>query len=117
LGNKLEFNHAWSFLNSLVPPEERGLKQEVNFGTTATGGGSAWTTYQYENVLIAFMSPFLLKYSESEPPFRKGEFTFSQPYPAQPVIKDRLPSKYDFRRTDDAEIVTVRWPLRMCAVQ
>jgi len=92
------------------------VKQEVNFGTTATGGGAAWTTYPYENVFITFSTGFpLQKYNDAEPPLRKGEFTFSTPYPAPPVIKDRLPSKYDFRRTDDAQIVTVRWLQRTCA--
>jgi len=115
LGNKLEYGEVWSFLNSFVSPQDRGLKQELNFGTTATGGGCASTTYPYENVLFTFMTAFpLQKYSDSEHPLRKEEFRFSLPYPAQPDIKDRLPSKYDFRRTDDAEIVTVRWLQRTC---
>ena len=106
LGNKLEYGEVWSFLNSFVSPQDRGLKQELNFGTTATGGGSASTTYPYENVLFTFMTAFpLQKYSDSEHPLRKEEFRLSLPHPAQPDIKDRLPSKYDFRRTDDAEIV------------
>ena len=115
LGNKLEYSEVWSFLNSFVPPQHRGLKQEVNFGLTATVGGSAWTTYPYERVSFTFVNAFPpQKHSDAEHILRRGEFAFSIAEPTEPAIKDRSPSKYDFHRTDDAEIVTVRWPQRTC---
>ena len=116
LGLALFFDEVASFLNLFVPPEHRGLQQEVNFGTTATGGPAAWTTYPYENVYFTFISAFgPLSYSESA--LRRGEFIFSIPYSPQPEIKDRSPSVHDFRRTDDAEFATVRWLQRTCVAQ
>ncbi len=113
LGNTLVFEELASFLNSFVPPEHRGLQQEVNFGTTATGGPAAWTTYPYENVYFSFISSFG-PHIGVEPLLRRGEFTFSIPYSPQTEIKDRSPSKHDFVRTDDKEIATVRWLRRTC---
>ena len=113
LGNTLVFEELASFLNSFVPPEHRGLQQEVNFGTTATGGPAAWTTYPYENVYFTFISPFG-PHDYSEPILRRGEFTFSIPYLPPTEIKDRSPSKHDFVRADDKEIATVRWLRRTC---
>lgn len=116
LGTTLVFDELASFLNSFVPPEHRGLQQEINFGTTATGGPAAWTTYPYENVYFTFISAFgPLRYSESL--LRRGEFTFSIPYLPEPQIQDRSPSIHDFSRTDDAEIATVRWLQRTCVAQ
>ena len=115
LGNTLKFDNLRSFLNTLVPPEKRGLKQEVNFSTTATGAGLAWTTYPYENVLFTFWpGGRVSKSTFSEPLLRKGEFTFTIPYSIEPVIKDRLPSQNDFLQTDDTEIATIRWLRRKC---
>ena len=117
LGNRLEYGEVTNFLNSFVPPEHRGLQQEVNFGTTATGGSSAWTTYPYENVYFTFMSAWSpQKYSGSV--LRRGEFKFSIPYSAPPPrIKDRSPSKEDFSHRDVAQMATVRWLQRTCVAQ
>ena len=113
LGNTLVFDELASFLNSFVPPEQRGLQQEVNFGTTVTGGPAAWTTYPYENVYFTFISPFgPREYSEAI--LRRGEFTFTIPYQPQTEIKDRSPSIHDFVRADAKEIATVRWLRRTC---
>ena len=120
LGTTLVFDEVASFLNSFVPPEHRGLQQEVNFGTTATGGPAAWTTYPYENIYFKFISAFgPVSYSDFQTSLRRGEFIFSIPYSpqAQPQIKDRSPSVHDFSRTDDAEFATVRWLQRTCAGQ
>lgn len=115
LGNTLKFDDLRSFLNTLVPPEKRGLKQEVNFSTTATGAGLAWTTYPYENVFFTFwQGGRVSKSTFSEPLLRKGEFTFTVPYSTEPVIKDRQPSQDDFLRTSDTEIATIRWLRRKC---
>lgn len=115
LGNTLDFDNLRSFLNTLVPPEKRGLKQAVNFSTTATGAGLAWTTYPYEKVLFTFWpGGRVSKSTSSEPLLRRGEFTFTIPYPTEPVIKDRLPSQNDFLQTNDTEIATIRWLRRKC---
>ena len=41
-------------LNDIVPPQHRGQKKG-GFGLTNLGGGTAWTTYDYENVSFAFI--------------------------------------------------------------
>lgn len=115
LGTTLESVEVTNFLNSFVPPEQRGLQQEVNFGTTATGGPFAWTTYPYENVYFTFRSSWRpQKYNGSI--LRKGEFKFSIPYsdPPPPRIKDRSPSKEDFRLTGEAQMADVHWLQRTC---
>ena len=115
LGTSLEFNALRSFLNALVPPEQRGLQQVENFSTTATGGGLAWTTYPYENVSFTFWAGGRVSKSTSaEPLLRRGEFTFTIPYSPEPVIKDRQPSRNDFRPTENTEIVNVRWQRGTC---
>ena len=118
LVDKLEFDNVKFFLNSFVPPQHRGMKQSVNFGATATVGSTAWTNYPYKNVLFTFTSALdPQKKPGSEPVLRKREFTFSASYPPPHKIKDRSPATYDFRRTDDIKIVTVRWLRRSCAAR
>ena len=115
LGNTLESAEVTNFLNSFVPPEHRGLQQEVNFGTTATGGPFAWTTYPYENVYFTFRRSWTpQKYNGSV--LRRGEFKFSIPYsgPPPPRIKDRSPSKEDIRLTGEAQMADVHWLKRTC---
>jgi hypothetical protein len=115
LGTKLQFDDMRRFLNRLVPPEQRGLKQTVNVGTTATGGHMAWTTYPYERVGFTFYAGSRSSNTTTvEPILRRGEFTFSIPYTPEPIVKDLSPSINDFRPADDAEIVIVHWELRTC---
>src|SRR5262245_56552801 len=49
----LPFSELRGVLNKLVPVETRGAKKQL-FGATATGGGAAWTTYDYQNVTFDF---------------------------------------------------------------
>jgi hypothetical protein len=114
VGSDVIFDDLSTTLNTLVPPEERGLKRQTNFGTTATGGNRAWTTYPYEKVSFTFLAPpsETTKSIGSEQILRRGEFTF--PYSPQPVIQDRSPSKNDFRRADDIAIVVIHWEQRNC---
>jgi len=56
-GHDLPFTELRDVLNALVRVETRGVKKE-SFGATATGGGSAWTVYDYENVTFTFVSFF-----------------------------------------------------------
>ena len=46
-------------LNDIVPPQHRGQKKG-GFGLTNLGGGTAWTTYDYENVSFAFIFSYKL---------------------------------------------------------
>lgn len=113
LVTELQFVEVLSFLNRFVPPEERGLKQKVNFGTTTTGGGSARTTYPYQEVYFTFMSPIPLKKYDGSL-LREEESRLTMPKSPQPKNKDRSPSFEDFRRIDDAQVVHVRWLKRTC---
>ena len=116
LGATLQFNELRDVLNSLIPPEVRGLKKKVNFGTTATGGPAAWTTYPYERVMFTFIASFGI--STESTLLRKGEFKFSVP-PDLSAAKEEspAPSKDDFSplQTVNTEIVTVRWNDRVCS--
>lgn len=116
LGTTLHFNQLLEFLNELVPPEKRGLKEKLNFGTTATGGNFVWTTYPYKNVSFTFWAASQpAKPADLESLLRKGEFTFTIPYPPQPVINNPLPSAEDFQPTDTKEVAIISWRHRKCA--
>jgi hypothetical protein len=54
---KLPFQELKTVLNQLVPVHTRGAKKEP-FDTGATGGGTEWMSYAYENVRFSFVSPF-----------------------------------------------------------
>ena len=102
-------------LNDLVPPGIRGAKKE-SFGSTATGGPAAWTTYAYENVSFTFVS-FLNSRSFEGAVLKKGEYVFSTPlgeYPSAPPPSD--PGKDDFLQSAAAptEFVTISWVGRKC---
>jgi hypothetical protein len=116
LGATLQFNELRDVLNSLIPPEWRGLKKKLNFATTATGGPAAWTTYPYERVMFTFIASF--RKSTESPLLRKGEFKFSVPANL-PADKEEstAPSKDDFSalQTLNTEIVTVEWTDRRCS--
>jgi len=103
-------------LNTLVPPDKRGQKTKLNFGATATGGGSAWTTYPYERVAFTFVSSF--RTSSDSPVLKRGEFVFQPPEKtgveikenSAPAVEDFLPSA-----SSETEVVTIHWNDRKCA--
>lgn len=115
VGSDVIFDDLSTTLTTLIPPEERGLKQQTNFGVTATGGNRAWTTYPYEKVSFTFLAPpsETTKATDSEQILRRGEFIF--PYSPSPVLQDRSPSKDDFHKADDVAIVVIQWEQRKCA--
>jgi hypothetical protein len=122
LGHDLPFNELRDVLNALVQVETRGAKREF-FGTTATGGGSAWTTYGYENVSFTFMS-FSPIASFDGTVLKKGEYTFPalDTFPAletEPLPKESSPSSNDFVQwtSPRTEIVVVSWNGRKCTGQ
>jgi hypothetical protein len=115
IGVTLQFWELQNLLNSLVPPNKRGLKTTLNFGATATGGPAAWTTYPYEKVTFTFIVS--ASKSTDLPLLRKGEFKFSVPATDYVVKRaDLAPSANDFLRSESSrtEVVTVQWNDRKC---
>jgi hypothetical protein len=115
LSDKLRSEEVANFLDALVPVGERGNKVPLNFGATVTGGGAAWTTYEYEKVTFTFISSFLP--SVDDPPLKKGEYTFSVVEPkAERGSESSAPAADDFngRQREHAEIVTIDWNGRKC---
>ena len=116
VGVTLHFKELRDVLNSMIPPEKRGLKTRLNFGTTATGGPAAWTTYPYEKVTFTFISSMLK--STYSPVLRKGEFEFSisardyvaPTWNSAPTADDFMPSE-----PSRTEIVTIQWSDRKCS--
>ena len=114
---KLPFNELRDVLNDLVPLETRGAKKQ-GFGSTNFGGGTAWTEYEYENVLVTFISFYRLT---SNPKVNPQEFVLlgPDPEPAPAREKNLTPDKDDFANSASTrtEIVTVRWTGRQCVKQ
>lgn len=118
LGSTLDFKELRDVLNSLVPLEKRGFKKKLNFGTTATGGPSAWTTYPYEEVTFIFSASFLPSKFTDSPPLIRGEYKFplrvTDPSPKEEIS---TPSEDDFLPSESLEIqiVTIKWNHRTCS--
>jgi hypothetical protein len=114
---KLPFNELRNVLNDLVPLETRGARKQ-GFGATNLGGGTAWTEYEYENVLFTFVSFFRLT---SNPKLNPQEFVLldSNAEPTPEPVKHLTPDKDDFANSESTrtEIVTVRWTARNCVKQ
>ena len=112
-GSQLLFPELVQVLNQLVPPHLRGSKRN-GFGDTSLGGGTAWTTYDYENVSFTFISsyklePDILKKAEA------ATLTGSDPEEL-PLRKMAPPSLDDFATSEKlpTKIVTIRWNHRPC---
>lgn len=117
VGAMLQYTELRDVLNSLVPPNVRGLKSKVNFGATATGGPASWTTYPYEKVTFTFTSSFLpSKFVESSP-LRRGDYVFQKPEGVEAGEREtQMPSNDDFSASESTtiEIVTILWNDRPC---
>lgn len=115
---KLPFNELRDVLNDLVPLDTRGTKKP-GFGMTDTGGGTGWTHYDYENVLITFISFFQLNFDPKT--LKRADFVLldSDLEAAPEPVKNLTPDKDDFANSDGIpiEIVTVSWPGRKCPKQ
>src|SRR5262249_48201131 len=107
------FSELRDVLNALVRVETRGAKKE-SFGATATGGGAAWTTYDYENVTFTFVSFFPPRTYEGVI-LKKGEYVFPA-REGETLREDPKASTNDFveRFVSQTEIVTVNWKGRKC---
>jgi hypothetical protein len=112
----LPFIELRDVLDALVRVETRGAKKQ-SFGATATGGGAAWTTYDYENVTFTFVSFFPPRTYEGVI-LKKGEYVFP-PHVSEPLSVDSSDGKNDFveRFSTRTEIVTVTWNGRKCVDQ
>jgi hypothetical protein len=116
LGSQLLFLELSDVLNEIVPPHLRGSKGD-GFGQTSLGGGTAWTTYEYENVTFSFvfsykLDPDVLKVAEAK--------VLTGPDPkGLPVRKKTPASRDDFAASQNSqtEIVTISWNHRPCTVK
>lgn len=109
---QLPFTELSQVLNEMVPPHLRGPKKD-GFGMTSLGGGTAWTTYDYENVSFAFIFSYKLN-----PDAIKNAKPLTGPDPENlPERKKTTPSLADFEssRNLETQIVTLRWIHRSCA--
>ena len=109
---QLPFKELSEVLNEIVPPPLRGPKK-TGFGLTSLGGGTAWTTYDYENVSFAFIFSYKL-----DPDVVKNAKPLTGLDPENlPERKKTLPSIDDFDRSQNSQtqIVTINWNHRLCA--
>jgi len=113
LGSELLFSELSQVLNEIVPPNVRGTKKD-GFGQTSLGGGTAWTTYEYQYVSFSFifsykLDPDVLKKAESK--------VLTGPDPeGLPLPQKTPPSLDDFAASQNlpTEIVTISWNHRPC---
>lgn len=116
LGSQLLFPELSQILNEIVPPHLRGSKKG-GFGQTSLGGGTAWTTYEYENVSFSWIFSYKLDPDILE---KAKDKVLTDPDPQQlPPLKKTVPSLNDFAGSKDSptEIVTIRWNHRPCPVK
>ena len=117
VGAMLQYIELRDLLNSLVPPNLRGMKSKVNFGATATGGPASWTSYPYEKVTFTFTSSFLPSKFVESPPLRRGEYKFQKPEGVEASDREKqMPADDDFSASESTsiEIVTIVWNDREC---
>ena len=115
LGSQLLFPELSDVLNKVFPPHLRGSKK-AGFGQTNLGGGTAWTTYEYENVSFRFifsykLSPDILEKAEAA--------VLTGPDPEGHLARKKTPpSLGDFAASENVptEIVTISWNHRACKV-
>lgn len=115
LNAPLLFPELVQVLNQIIPPHLRGSKKS-GFGLTTLGGGTAWTTYEYENVSFNFISSYKL-----DPDIlKKAEAAVLTGPDAEglPLRKETPPSFDDFAASEMVPIKTVTISLnnRPCKV-
>lgn len=113
LGSQLLFLELNQVLNEMLPPHLRGSKND-GFGQTSLGGGTAWTTYEYENVSFTFIFSYKLDPSVLE---KANTKVLTGPDPdGLPLRKKTPPSLEDFDASQNSpnEIVTISWNDRPC---
>ena len=112
--SQLPFPELSQVLNEIVPPHLRGSKKD-GFGQTSLGGGTAWTTYEYENVRFAF----IFSYKIDPDALKKAEPLTGPDPEGLPLPRKTPPSVDDFTgsRNSPVEIVTISWNGRPCTVR
>jgi hypothetical protein len=114
LSHRFSFQELQAVLNEIVPPKTRGAKKE-SFAQTATGGGSAWTTYPYEKVTFVFISSFKVDPTTVQlKPYVFSEKALSNA--DRKSTKNHNASADDFLDSEhsNTEIVTITWNDRKC---
>lgn len=114
--SQLLFPELSEVLNQVVPPHLRGSKKD-GFGQTGLGGGTAWTTYEYDNVSFTFIFPYKLDHDVLEK--AKDRVLIGPDPEGLPTVKKTPPTLDDFARSENSqtEIVTIKWIHRPCAVK
>ena len=116
LGSQLLFPELKQTLNEIVPPHLRGFKK-YGFGQTSLGGGTAWTTYEYENVSFTLIFSYKLDADILEKAKDKVITGLdSEQVTSHPKM---VPSLDDLAGSKDSptEIVIIRWNHKQCTVK
>ncbi len=116
LGSQLLFPELSKTLNEIVPLHRRGSKKG-GFGQTSLGGGTAWTTYEYENVSFTLVFSYRMGQDILE---KAKDKVITGPDSEQVTLpKKMVPTLDDFAGSKDSptEIVTIRWNHRQCTVK
>lgn len=110
----IPFEELKGALNQLAPPHTLGTKKEP-FSITATGGGTAWTSYRYEKVTFTFTFSFRVEAS-SVKEWKTYDFPASEPPPDRKQPTNVAASEDDFspNRASKIEVVTIKWNDRIC---
>ena len=99
-----------------MPPHLRGPKKD-GFGQISLGGGTASTTYKYENMSFTFIFSYKLDPNVLE---KAEAHVLIGPDPVGlSVSKKTPPSLDDFALSQNSptEIVTISWNHRPCSVR
>ena len=113
LSRQLSFNEWVEAINRLVPVDSRGERKEP-FGSTATGGSTAWTTYTHEKVTFIFISAFKVSpdsWKESKP-YVISEQQFSTPQKQELVGTHS--DDFSNNSSSKVETVIIKWNKRKC---
>jgi len=114
LSHRLSFQELNSVLNELVPPKMRGAKKG-SFAQTATGGGSAWTTYPYEKVTFVFISSFKVDLTTVQlKPYVFSEDVLSNASGKSTMNHNATTDDFMDSQQFNTEIVTIKWNDRKC---
>ena len=117
VSGQLPFEDFRRAVDQIVPPNKRGAKREPFDGGYTTGGGAMWAIFTYEKVRITYAASFRVDPNAWKD---RKEFIFSEELLSLPEEKSetKVKSKDDFHsfRTSIAEIVTIVWLDRKCAM-
>lgn len=117
VSRELPFDDFRHVVDQMVPLDKRGAKREPFDSGWATGGGAMWAIFTYEKVRITYAAGFKVgpnDWKESKP------FVFSEEalslFEKEPESTVKPEDEFILYRTSKAEIVTITWLDRKCAV-